>query len=334
MDDTLSVPSVPAERLSGLPDLGFGAGLRSCHFEWLLKNDLNPAQQDELEKPLDWFEIISENFMDNQGFAMYMLDRVRERYPVVMHGVSMSIGSTDPLNMDYLRGLKALAQRIEPAWVSDHICWTGVAGVNSHDLLPLPYNEESLRHLSERVCQVQDFLQRPLILENPSSYLQFNSSSMTEWEFITELCNETGCGLLLDVNNVFVSAFNHGFSAEAYIKALPHQHIVQMHLAGPTHCGTHIIDTHDRQVPRQVWCLYQLAQQYVPGCSTLLEWDASIPEFPLLLEELNKARLALEGELPGEELQYSPQVDGHQPDAAIVSTPLHHNLQVSYAESD
>lgn len=307
-----------------LPKLGFGVGLRSCHFEWLLKNDLNPAALNPVERPVDWFEIISENFMDNHGFAHYMLDRVRERYPIVMHGVSLSIGSSDPLNWDYLTKLNALVQGIQPAWVSDHICWTGISGVNTHDLLPLPYTEESLRHVIQRVNEVQDFLQRPLVLENPSSYLQFQQSELTEPEFINALCAETGCGLLLDVNNVFVSSFNHGFDAEEYIRTLPHKQIVQMHLAGPTHCGSHIIDTHDTEVPRQVWQLYQLAQELAPECSTLLEWDANIPEFPQLVSELNKARQALTGELPGKELHYQPSQQNSGP---VVSTPVHHNLQ-------
>lgn len=331
-----------------LPELGFGVGLRSCHFEWLLKNDLNTAPQSGLDKPVDWFEIISENFMDNQGFARYMLDRIRERYPIVMHGVSLSIGSSDPLNKDYLKKLDQLIKAVEPAWVSDHICWTGISGVNTHDLLPLPYNEDSLRHLIQRVNEVQDFLQRPLILENPSTYLEFQHSELSEPQFINALCHETGCGMLLDVNNVFVSSFNHGFDAEDYIRSLPHKQIVQMHLAGPTHCGSHIIDTHDAEVPRQVWRLYQLAQSLVPGCSTLLEWDASIPTFPDLVTELNKARQALSGELPGEDLFFTPpasneQPSGHQAETSsprtgseeslhtVVSTPIHHHLQARHA---
>ncbi len=314
-----------------LPKLGFGAGLRSCHFEWLLKNDLNPAslasKAHAVERPVDWFEIISENFMDNHGFAQYMLDRIRERYPIVMHGVSMSIGSSDPINWDYLKKLNKLIERVQPAWISDHICWTGISGVNTHDLLPLPYTEETLGHMVQRVNEVQDFLQRPLVLENPSTYLEFKQSEMTEWQFINALCNETDCGLLLDVNNVFVSSFNHGFDAEEYIRALPHKQIVQMHLAGPTHCGSHIIDTHDTEVPRQVWRLYQLAQQLAPECSTLLEWDANIPDFPDLVNELNKARLALAGELPGKDLHY--QAADIEIGDAVISTPVHHNLQIN-----
>ncbi len=333
MNSIVSGPAPDVALADALPRLGFGVGLRNCHYEWLLKNDLDLTHAPSQSPPVDWFEIISENFMDNHGFARYMLDRVRERYPVVMHGVSLSIGSSDPLNREYIDGLKALIDHVNPAWISDHICWTGIAGVNTHDLLPLPYTEASLRHVVQRVNEVQDILQRPLILENPSTYLQFKSSDMSEWQFINALCEETGCGLLLDVNNVFVSAFNHGYDPEHYIRSLPHDCIVQMHLAGPTHCGSHMIDTHDTEVPRQVWKLYQLAQSLVPGCSTLLEWDANIPAFPVLVAELNKARQALSGELPGTDLEYQPPASG-QADPTVVSTPIHHNLQVEYAESD
>lgn len=319
-------------RMTGLaermPKLGFGAGLRSCHFEWLLKHDLDADEVDAQRGLVDWFEIISENFINNDGFAAWMLARLSERYPIVMHGVSLSIGSSDPLDYDYLRALEELIDRVQPAWVSDHLCWTGVAGINTHDLLPLPYTEESLAHVVQRVSEVQDFLQRPLVLENPSSYLQFAHSEMTESEFITELVARTGCGLLLDVNNVFVSAFNHGFDAQDYIRSLPHNQIVQMHLAGPTHCGSHIIDTHNTPVPKQVWALYQLAQQLVPGCPTLLEWDADIPSFPDLAAELSKARQALSGTLPGEVLRAPETV---MSDA--VSTPVHYQVGGVNADS-
>ncbi|MCV6589413.1 MAG: DUF692 domain-containing protein [Marinobacterium sp.] len=316
----IAKPQVVTSGLAaGMPALGFGVGLRSCHFEWLLENDLN--QPADSPRPVDWFEIISENFIGNDGFAAWMLERLAERYPIVMHGVSMSIGSTDPLDIVYLDRLAELIERVNPVWVSDHICWTGIAGVNTHDLLPLPYTEESLTHVAERVLQVQERLKRPLVLENPSSYLQFAHSDMTEWEFIGELVARTDCGLLLDVNNVFVSAFNHNYDAETYIRALPHQQVVQMHLAGPTHCGTHIIDTHNTAVPRQVWALYQLAQKLCPDCPTLLEWDADIPDFPALVTELNKARDALAGQLPGHDLVYTGYSD------SVVSTPLHYQMR-------
>jgi uncharacterized protein len=273
----------------GLPNLGLGVGLRGRHFDYLMRHE--PA--------VDWFEIISENFIDNHGYARRVLERVRSLRPVVMHGVSLSIGSTDPLDWDYLKGLKALAEFVRPAWVSDHLCWTGVAGVNTHDLLPMPLNEESLRHVAARVREVQDFLGRPLVLENPSTYLEFKDSTLPEWEFLSELVREAGCGLLLDVNNVYVSAHNHGFDPEQYINNLPHESVVQIHLAGPTDCGRYLVDTHDRPVPARVWGLYRLAQGLTGGVSTLLEWDANIPDFPDLVAELRKAEAALAGENPG-----------------------------------
>ncbi len=268
--------------------MGLGVGLRSKHFHHLLHN---PPQ-------VNWFEIISENYMDDLGFARYVLDHVRRQVPVVMHGVSLSIGSTDPLNMDYLAKLKQLAAEIEPMWISDHLCWTGVLGVNTHDLLPVLLTEESLHHIAGRVMQVQDFLGRPLVLENPSSYLEYKASELYEWEFLSELATRTGCGLLLDVNNVFVSSHNHGFDAETYIRSLPHDHIVQVHLAGPTDYGQLMVDTHDHPVPHRVWELYKLAHELTGGVSTLLEWDANIPDYPELLEELFKANKVLKGELP------------------------------------
>ena len=222
-------------RRLGLPNLGDGVGLRDAHFPHLLQTD--PARWG-----VDWFEIISENFIDNYGYAAHVLDRVVAKRPVVMHGVSLSIGSTDPLDQVYLRKLRELAGRIRPAWISDHLCWTGVNGVSSHDLLPLPLTRESLAHVAGRVRAVQDYLGRPLVLENPSTYLEFRASDIPEWEYLGLLAEATGCGLLLDVNNVYVSATNHGFDMSTYIEALPVDNIVQMHLAGCTDCGTHMID--------------------------------------------------------------------------------------------
>lgn len=273
----------------GLPNLGLGVGLRNQHFNHLMRHE--PA--------VEWFEIISENFIDNHGYARRVLERVRSLRPVVMHGVSLSVGSTDPLGREYLKGLKALAEFVRPAWVSDHLCWTGVAGVNTHDLLPMPLNEESLRHVARRVRQVQDFLERPLVLENPSTYLEFKESTIPEWEFLSELVRETGCGLLLDVNNVYVSAHNHGFDPEQYLRSVPHESVVQIHLAGPTDCGRYLVDTHDQPVPARVWELYRLAQELTGGVSTLLEWDANIPDFPELVAELRKAEAVLAGESAG-----------------------------------
>lgn len=251
----------------GLPNLGLGVGLRPPHYEHILRHG----------SQVDWFEIISENFIDNHGYARHVLEQVAAQVPIVMHGVSLSIGSSDPLSLAYLRKLRQLAAEIRPAWISDHLCWTGAASLNSHDLLPLPLDEASLRHVGARVRQVQEFLGRPLILENPSTYVEFAQSSMPEWEFLGRLAEDTGCGLLLDVNNVHVSAHNHGYDAAAYIRQLPHDHIVQIHLAGPTVCGAMLIDTHDAPVPAAVWRLYALAQQLTGGVSALLEWDAEIP---------------------------------------------------------
>lgn len=266
-------------RRLGHPHLGIGVGLRTVHFSHILRTW--PA--------VNWFEIISENFLDSRGRPRYVLDQIAERYPVVMHGVSLSIGSTDPLNFEYLRKLRELARATQARWVSDHLCWTGVAGLNTHDLLPVPFNEESLRHVAARVRVVQDFLERPLVLENPSSYVTFAASTLSEWEFLSRLTEETGCGLLLDVNNVYVSAVNHDFDPVEYLESLPHDHVVQFHLAGHTNCGTHLIDTHDGPVIDPVWRLYRQAHELTGGASTLLEWDARIPPFEEVHAEALKA---------------------------------------------
>lgn len=276
----------------GLPNLGLGVGLRTVHFDYILREW--PA--------VDWFEVISENFMDSRGRPRHVLDQIADRYPVVLHGVSMSIGSSEPLDFEYLHKLKRLATETQAVWVSDHICWTGVAGINTHDLLPLPYNEESLNHVAKRVRIVQDILERPLILENPSSYVTFAASTMTEWEFVSRLANETDCGLLLDVNNVYVSAFNHDFEPVEFLKGLPHDRVVQMHLAGHTDCGTHRIDTHDGPVIDPVWDLYRVAHELTGGASTLLEWDARIPEFPVVHSEILRAKQFLGEPIPSSQL--------------------------------
>jgi uncharacterized protein (UPF0276 family) len=262
-----------------LPDLGVGVGLRTVHFGHILA--ARPA--------VDWFEVLSENFMETDGRPMYVLDQIVERYPVALHGVSLSIGSTDPLDRDYLRRLKALAARTRAHWVSDHLCWTGVLGRNVHDLLPMPYTEEALRHTVARVRAVSDFLERPLVLENPSSYVEFLASSMPEWEFLTRLAEESDCGLLVDVNNIYVSAFNHGFDARTYVDTLPADRVVQTHVAGHTHKGTHIIDTHsDRAVP-EVWELYARLVRRTGPVATLYEWDEDIPDFETVHAEARKA---------------------------------------------
>ncbi|MDX6706565.1 MAG: uncharacterized protein QOI48_2411 [Solirubrobacteraceae bacterium] len=264
----------------GLPNLGFGVGLRSAHFDHLLSHW--PA--------VDWFEIVSENFMDSGGRPRMVLDEIVARYPVVAHGVSMSIGSADPLDGDYLARLKRFVGEIEPVWVSDHVCWTGVAGLNTHELVPIPFTEQSLAHVVERVRIVQDVLERPLVLENPSSYVTYVASTMTEWEFLSRMAEEADCGLLLDVANVRVSSVNHDFDALEYLRGLPHERVVQMHLAGHDDLGTYIVDTHDRGVCDEVWELYRVACELTGGVSTLIEWDDRLPAFAEVHAEVLKAR--------------------------------------------
>ena len=263
----------------GFPDLGIGLGLRTVHYAHLLEH----------WPDVGWFEIISENYMQTAGRPLYFLDQIAERYPIVMHGVSMSIGSTDDLDVGYLGELKALRDRTRALWVSDHLCWTGVAGRNTHDLLPLPYTEEALRHTAERVRRVQDFLGAPLLLENPSSYAEFAGSSMTEWEFLARLSEEADCGLLLDVNNIYVSACNHGYRPADYLNGIPFDRVAQMHVAGHTDQGTHIVDTHIGPVLGAVWELARQAYERAPGTSLLLEWDAEIPPFEDVHREALKA---------------------------------------------
>ncbi|MBJ7554910.1 DUF692 domain-containing protein [Marinomonas spartinae] len=260
-----------------------GLGLRSQHFHEILQHQPDVA----------WFEIISENFMDSGGRPRHILNQIAQHYPIVMHGVSLSIGSTDPLDWQYLQHLKKLADDIQPLWISDHLCWTGVLNINSHDLLPLPLTEESLQHVCERILQVQDFLKRPLVVENPSTYMHFKHSVIPEWEFFNELFRRTQCEMLLDVNNVYVSAFNNQFDPMTYLRGLEFSAVRQMHLAGHQHCGNYIIDTHDRQVSEEVWPLFQYAWQQTGGVATCLEWDGNIPHFSDYLEELHQAKHVL-----------------------------------------
>ncbi len=260
---------------------GFGLGLRTEHYVELAE----PGTP----KP-DWLEILSENYLVPGGKPLHHLDRLRADYPVVMHGVSLSIGSTDPLNIVYLRELKALAERIEPAWVSDHLCWTGVDHRNLHDLLPMPYTEAALRHLVERIDAVQTLLQRPLVLENVSSYVRFAADEMDESAFVAELLKRSGCGLLLDVNNVYVSSRNHGFDARSYIDAMPAAQVVQIHLAGHEDRGDVVIDTHDHPICDAVWDLYGYTVQRIGARPTMIERDDHIPPLAELLVELDQAR--------------------------------------------
>lgn len=262
------------------PSLGFGLGLRAQHYRDIL--DGNPA--------VDWFEVISENYMVPGGQPLRMLDAVAERYPVVMHGVSLSIASTSPLDRDYLSSLDALARRVNPRWVSDHLCWTGVHGTNLHDLLPVPYTEEALEHVVSRISQVQDFLGRRLVIENVSSYIEYECSEMSEWEFVAEVARRADCWLLLDVNNVFVSGVNHDFSTARFLDAIPADRVVQFHLAGHSEGETCLIDTHDQPVSEDVWTLYARAVERFGPVSTMIERDDNIPPLASLVEELDRAR--------------------------------------------
>jgi uncharacterized protein (UPF0276 family) len=262
------------------PSLGFGLGLRVDHYEAILAD----------RPPVDWFEALTENYLVPGGKPLHNLMRVRERYPLVMHGVSMSIGSTAPLDRDYLAQVKALAARVEPEWISDHLCWTGVAGRNMHDLLPLPYTEEALANVVERIRTVQDILGRRILLENVSSYVTFRDSQLTEWEFLREVAERADCLILLDVNNIYVSAVNHEFAALDYLNAIPVERVQQIHLAGHESHGEYLIDTHDHPVPDPVWELYAAAVRRFGTVSTMIERDANIPPLEELCEELATAR--------------------------------------------
>ena len=263
------------------PDyLGFGLGLRPQHYAEILDG----------EPEIDWFEILSENYSVRGGQPLRMLDRIRERYPVVMHGVSLSIASTAPLDMDYLGQLKALADRVNPRWISDHLCWTGVHGVNLHDLLPVPYTEEALDHVCDRIARVQDYLGRRIAIENVSSYIEYACSEMSEWEFVAEMARRADCWLLLDVNNVFVSGENHAFDGSRFIDAIPVERVVQFHLAGHSEGNGHLIDTHDQPVCDAVFELYGEALRRFGPVSTMIERDDNIPPLADLLAELDRAR--------------------------------------------
>ena len=262
------------------PFLGYGLGLRTDHYQDIL--DQQPA--------VDWFEALTENYLVPGGKPLHYLERVRENYPLVLHGVSLSIGSTDPLNRDYLKALRGLASRIEPAWISDHLCWTGRGGLNMHDLLPLPYTEEAVEHVATRVCQVQEALARQILLENVSSYLTYTESRMPEWEFLTAVAERADCLILLDINNIHVSAFNHGYDPLDYLEGVPVERVWQFHLAGHSNQGKIIIDTHDRPVVDPVWELYSSAVKRFGRVSAMIERDDDIPPLGVLLAELGKAR--------------------------------------------
>ncbi len=263
-----------------LPDLGFGLGLRKDHYEAILS-----------ERPqVDWFEALTENYLVPGGKPLHFLERIREHYPLALHGVSLSIGGSDTLDRDYLAQLKALAQRIEPAWISDHLCWTGLHGINAHDLLPLPYTEEAVEHVAQRARQVQDYLGRRILLENVSSYLGYRASDMSEWEFLSAVAEQADCLILLDINNIHVSAVNHGFDPEEYLNGVPPERVQQHHLAGHTDHGDYLIDTHDAKVIDPVWDLYSKAVRRFGPVSCMIERDDNIPPLAELIEELDHAR--------------------------------------------
>ena len=265
-----------------LPSPGFGLGLRTAHYEQFV------ADRPEL----DWIEILTENYLVDGGRPLEWLDRIRADYPMVMHGVSLSIGGTDPLDRDYLRRVKELAARVQPLWISDHLCWTGVAGNNLHDLLPLPYTEEAVRHVVARVEAVQHFLGRRILLENVSSYVAYRDSALTEWEFLSAIAQDADCLILLDVNNIYVSAYNHGFDPDAFLTGIPAERVQQIHLAGHSNCGDYIIDTHDAPVIDPVWALYERAIRRLGPVATMIERDDQIPPLADLVVEVDRARRA------------------------------------------
>jgi hypothetical protein len=285
------------------PSLGFGLGLRVDHYEAILAE--RPA--------VDWFEVLTENYLVPGGKPLHYLMRMRERYPLAMHGVSLSIGSSAPLDREYLRQVKALAQRVQPQWISDHLCWTGVAGRNTHDLLPLPYTEEALAHVAERVRMVQEFLGRRILLENVSSYVAFRDSRLSEWEFLAEIARRADCLILLDVNNIYVSAVNHEFDPLAYLEGIPAERVQQIHLAGHENHGDYLVDTHDHPVSDPVWELYAAAVRRCGAVSTMIERDDHIPPLAELCAELAQARALCErtlAQLPGPD---ADAADGARP---------------------
>ncbi len=259
--------------------MGCGVGLRSQHFAAFAEGAVQ----------VDWVEAISENFMMQGGRALSVLDAVRCERPVALHGVAMCIGSRDPINPDYIRRLKSLITRVEPAYVSDHLSWGSLHGAYVHDLLPLPMTEETLKHVISRIHQAQEMLGHPLVFENVSSYIRYSASDIPEWEFVAAVAQGADCGILLDVNNVYVNAKNHGFDAQTYIDAMPAERVVQLHMAGHTDCGTHLLDTHKGPISDTVWSLYRHTIQRFGAVSTLIEWDEDVPDIDTLLAEAAQA---------------------------------------------
>ncbi|MFN7097327.1 MAG: DUF692 domain-containing protein [Gammaproteobacteria bacterium] len=265
---------------AAFPYLGFGLGLRSQHYETILTT-----------KPvLDWFEVITENYIEAGGKPLFYLDKIRELYPIVMHGVALSIGGTDPLDKHYLQQVKNLRNRIEPMWISDHLCWTGVQGINTHDLLPMPYTMEAVKHIVSRIHYVQEYFGQQILLENVSSYITYTDSEMSEWDFINEISSQADCMILLDINNVYINAFNHGFDAYQYLDNISSHRVKQFHLAGHSHCGNYLVDTHDADIIPVVWALYDYACRRFGHISVMIERDDNIPPLADLLSELDHAR--------------------------------------------
>ncbi len=288
-----------AQRLN-LPDLGVGVGLRVPHYAELFAAGAARA-------PVDFFEIISENFMVEGGKPRYHLARALESYRLLQHGVSLGIAGPEPLDREYLRRLKRLLSEVKSPWVSDHFCWSGAGGAHLHDLLPIPYTKQAVTRVVERAREVQDFLELRFALENTSSYLTFRSSTLSEWEFISEIAERADIGLLFDVNNVFVSAYNHGFDPYEFVENIPHERVVQIHLAGHTHLGDYIIDTHRGAVSEPVWDLYRRTLELTGPVSTLIEWDDEIPPLSVLLAEADKARAVREAVASGARLSPIPR---------------------------
>ena len=264
--------------------LGCGLGLRPAYYDDLLANRYN----------IDFLEIISEDFMVEGGAALQTLDRLCQLYPIIMHGVSLSIGSVDPLNIDHLMRLKKLEQRVKPALISDHFCWTGVGNINTHDLLPMPFTFEAVEHIVSRIHYVQEYLQRELVLENISSYIGSENPELCEWDFINEIVSRSGCKILLDINNIYINAYNYNFDAKKYIDAISANDVVQYHLAGHKHCGTHIIDTHDAEIIDPVWDLFNYAVEKIGPRVSIIERDDELPELIVLLNEMENARNIME----------------------------------------
>lgn len=262
------------------PIQGVGIGLRSCHYNHIIEH----------RPPVAWFEALSDNYMVDGGAALHYLDVVREHYPMVLHGVGLSLGSTDPLSQDYLKKLKTLTDRVNPAWLSDHLCWISVKGHYFHDLLPLPYTEEVIQHVVDRIQQVQDFLGSQILIENVSSYFEYKQNEMTEWEFINEIVEAADCCILLDINNIYVSAMNHRFDPHVYVNSIARERVKQFHMAGFADKQRYLLDNHGEMIHQPVWDLYEVALKRFGPVPTLIEWDENIPKFSVLQAEAEKAQ--------------------------------------------